>query len=106
MRMLVDAGDSFEGSIEYLMPGPLATVCPRCDGEGVAEPGAGMSDPCPRCDGRGCVGPLATADFAVMASYRFGNLQGQGGLRLISQERPEPCSAAGDAAAAWCRRPL
>lgn len=26
--------------------------CEACDGEGVSEPGAGMSDPCPVCKGR------------------------------------------------------
>lgn len=51
MRARVAAGDSFEGSIEYLMPGPLEIDTDK--------------------------------DFAVMASYRIGNLDGQGGVRLI-----------------------
>lgn len=54
MRRRVAEGDSFEGSIEYLMPGPLGL------------------DP--------------DAEFAVMASYRVGNLMGQGGVRLIRAE--------------------
>lgn len=51
IRTSVERDDSFEGSIEYLMPGPLDL------------------DP--------------DADFAVMASYRVGNSQGQGGVVLI-----------------------
>jgi hypothetical protein len=47
----VQAGDSFEGFIEYLMP------------ESVEE----------------------GKDFAVRASYRIGNLQGQGGMRMIGE---------------------
>jgi hypothetical protein len=45
----VEAGDSFEGSIEYHMPHPR--------------------DP--------------DADAMMRASYRIGNLQGQGGVRII-----------------------
>jgi len=50
IRLRVAAGDSFEGSIEWMIP---------------EDPSAG-----PR-------------DFAVRASYRVGNLQGQGGMRMI-----------------------
>ena len=50
MADLVEAGDSFEGSIEYLMPTP--------------------DDP-------------ADADVMARAAFRIGNLQGQGGMRII-----------------------
>ena len=53
MALLVERGDSFEGSIEYLMP----TI------EQVPE------------------GTYAL----VRASYRIGNLMGQGGLRTIGE---------------------
>lgn len=52
IRILVDAGDSYEGSIEYLMPGP---------------------------------GDPEDAEFMVRGAYRIGNLQGQGGMRLIGK---------------------
>lgn len=53
-------GDSLEGSVEYLMPEPLA------------DPGI---DP--------------DAHFAVRASYRIGNTQGQGGVRLVGRDDDE-----------------
>lgn len=56
IRAAVAGDDSFEGSIEYLMPGPLGL------------------DP--------------DADFAVRASYRVGNSQGQGGYVLIGERKP------------------
>lgn len=51
IRDSVLVGDSFEGSIEYLMPGPLGLK----------------------------------GDFAVRASYRIGNRDGQGGLRTVGK---------------------
>lgn len=48
----VEAGDSFEGFLNYLMPGP--------------------DDP-------------DDAEFMVEARYRIGNLQGQGGMRIIGE---------------------
>lgn len=41
----------FNGPLE--VPDPKVVPCPVCDGEGVSEPGAGMSDPCPICEGKG-----------------------------------------------------
>lgn len=67
----VRAGDSFEGSIEYLLPDPdnPDEVPPEFrDGkDGYFEPGV-----------------------MVRASYRIGNLQGQGGLRMIGQMHEVP----------------
>lgn len=65
----VRAGDSFEGSIEYLIPG---------------------AD-----DGRRDHRPYVTeAEWLrgsmVRASYRIGNLQGQGSLRMIGEMRDVP----------------
>lgn len=54
IRAHVDAGDSMEGSLEYLMP---------WDEEKNEI--------------------IEGADFVVRAAYRIGNLQGQGGMRLI-----------------------
>lgn len=51
MHDLVSIDDSFEGSIEYLIPDPE--------------------------------GPNADADFEVRASYRVGNRDGQGGVRMV-----------------------
>jgi hypothetical protein len=53
IRASVAADDSFEGFIEYLMPGPQGTN--------------------------------PDADFEVRASYRIGNSQGQGGVRMIGE---------------------
>jgi hypothetical protein len=49
--------DSFEGSIEYLLP------CPPAEGE--PDPPAGSVD--------------------VRASYRIGNTMGQGSMRMVGQ---------------------
>jgi hypothetical protein len=59
MADLVEAGDSFEGNIEYLMPDDIS--------DGPPPPGWPSSD----------------AEFWVTATYRIGNLQGQGGMRMI-----------------------
>ena len=52
-------GDSFEGSLQYTMPAPATPE----------EERAGW--------------PSADAEFWVSAVYRIGNLQGQGGMRMI-----------------------
>ena len=60
MRRRVEAGDSFEGFLNYLMP--LDDVAPGIE-------------------------------FMVEARYRVGNLQGQGGMRMIGvtiSEGPRP----------------
>ena len=57
IRHHVEAGDSMEGSIEYLMP---------YDEE---------------------MEIIEGADFSVRAAYRVGNLQGQGGMRMIGEMR-------------------
>jgi hypothetical protein len=54
VREHVAAGDSFEGSLEYLLP---------------------FDDDAP------------PRSFDVRASYRVGNLQGQGGMRMIGEVR-------------------
>lgn len=54
MAERVEAGDSFEGSIEYVMPWPDENM-----------------------------EPVSDAEVMVQASYRIGNSMGQGGLRLI-----------------------
>lgn len=59
----VEAGDSYEGSIEYTMPAPATPE----------EEVAGW--------------PSADAEFWVTAVYRIGNLQGQGGMRMIGTVR-------------------
>jgi hypothetical protein len=61
MRAHVAAGDSFEGSVEYLMPGPILPA-----------------------------GHSRDADFAVISSYRVGNLDGQGSVRLVGDTTPDP----------------
>lgn len=92
-----------EGSIEFLMPNPLP--CEHCGGSGkmaivgvdpsVASPAVvtGEAD-CPMCGGKGH-GAEPDGDFQVRASYRIGNLMGQGGVRMIGemQEVPEPSPA-------------
>jgi hypothetical protein len=55
IRRRVSAGDSYEGSFEYLMP---------FDND---------------------MEPIEGADFVVTAAYRVGNLQGQGGMRMIGK---------------------
>jgi hypothetical protein len=59
MMKRVLEGDSYEGSIQYTMPEPATPE----------EERAGW--------------PRADAEFWVIATYRIGNLQGQGGMRLI-----------------------
>jgi hypothetical protein len=63
IREHVIQGDSYEGSIEYLMPGPV-------------PPGEDEN-----------LWPATDADFWVTATYRIGNLQGQGGMRMIGTVR-------------------
>jgi hypothetical protein len=52
IRKRVELGDSYEGSIEYLMPGPEAEED-------------------------------LSVEFMVMGAWRYGNLQGQGGMRMV-----------------------
>lgn len=59
----VEAGDSFEGNLEYLMP-----------------------DPEPAPEGW----PSPNAEFWVTAAYRIGNREGQGGMRMIGEVPPQP----------------
>jgi hypothetical protein len=61
MKRHVEAGDSMEGSIEYLFPWSTEIGDPETDPP----------------DG-----------FRVMASYRVGNLRGQGGLRMVNERIP------------------
>lgn len=56
-------GDSYEGSVQYTMPEPATPE----------EERAGW--------------PSADAEFWVTAVYRIGNLQGQGGMRMIGTVR-------------------
>lgn len=63
IREHVLEGDSYEGSIEYTMPAPATPE----------EERAGW--------------PSADAEFWVTAVYRIGNLQGQGGMRMIGTVR-------------------
>lgn len=58
MARHVEEGDSFEGSVEYLMPGPMN-------------------------------GP-EKADVMVRAVYRYNNLIGQGGVRIIGTQGGRP----------------
>jgi hypothetical protein len=55
IRHHVEIGDSYEGYLEYLMPYD----------EDMNE--------------------VEDADFMIKAGYRIGNLQGQGGMRLIGK---------------------
>jgi hypothetical protein len=73
VRARVAAGDSFEGSLEYLMP---------YDEEGVLVEGA---------------------DFMVRAAYRVGNSQGQGGMRLVGEQKEQaaPLLVVDKATGAW-----
>ena len=59
IRAHVALDDSFEGFIEYLMPWSEEIGDPVTDGEGI--------------------------DFRVRASYRIGNREGQGGMRMIGR---------------------
>jgi hypothetical protein len=58
IRARVATGDSFEGHVEWMIPG---------------DPGASLED------------------FDVRAGYRTGNLQGQGGMRVIGVMPQGPC---------------
>jgi hypothetical protein len=60
IRVRIAADDSYEGSLEYGMP--------------LDESGEIIPD----------------ADFVVRAAYRVGNLQGQGGMRLIGRIEDGP----------------
>jgi len=57
----VQAGDSYEGNLQYEMPIE--------DGQADVVPGW----------------PTADCDFWVTGTYRIGNLQGQGGMRMIGE---------------------
>lgn len=79
IRHHVEAGDSFEGSLEYLMPYP--EPCPLCMPGEDSDP-----DPeCVMCGGKGEIDYPADVEFLIRAAYRIGNLQGQGGMRLIGK---------------------
>lgn len=70
MATRVREGDSYEGNIEYTMPiddGNLPSVWPSADHE-----------------------------FWVSGVYRIGNLQGQGGVRMIGSPAPSPRHREGD----------
>jgi len=85
IRAHVAAGDSFEGSLEYLMPYP--EPCPVCNTR-VIE--GGEPDPdCKVCGGKGEIDHPADVDFLLRAAYRVGNLQGQGGMRMIGKMQAE-----------------
>lgn len=58
-------GDSLEGSFEYLLPDP--GECPK---------GTGMSK--------------WVAGFMVRASYRVGNLLGEGAIRMVGEMKEVP----------------
>ena len=68
--VLLEAGDSFEGSIEYVMP-DVPDWAMRGD---------------PRPD------DFVPVDVLMRCSYRVGNSQGQGGLRIVGSinEASEP----------------
>lgn len=72
-------GDSFEGNLQYLMPYP--EDCWECHGDVDRRP------PCPTCGGKGEIEFPEGTDFVVSAAYRVGNLQGQGGMRMIGELR-------------------
>jgi hypothetical protein len=71
MAERVEAGDSFEGNLQYLMP----------------------DDPDEWPDGLPDGFPDPTADFWVTGGYRIGNLQGQGGFRMIGVPQPMPAQS-------------
>ena len=93
---VVGDSDSFEGSLEYLMPSPpedhsidlneeqksfvsCRTCGVRCDSMEDLQ-GVHDGDPVTTRNGE-------RTDFMVRASYRTGNSQGQGGIRLIGEMR-------------------
>jgi hypothetical protein len=63
MKRVLD-GDSYEGHIQYTMPEAMTPE----------EERAGW--------------PSADAEFWVTGAYRIGNLQGQGGMRMIGTVPP------------------
>jgi hypothetical protein len=67
IRACVAAGDSFEGSLQYLMPEDQFA---------------------------------AARSFDVQASYRVGNLMGQGGMVMVGEWREVPREPGGDACGA------
>lgn len=79
MADLVDAGDSFEGSIEYLMLDVIG--CSECD---ETEP---PNPDCPKCKGSGMMmEEMPEGTYAmVKGAYRVGNTMGQGGMRMIGE---------------------
>lgn len=84
IRHHVEAGDSFEGSVEYLMPYPEG--CPACSP--LISEGKEPTPDCATCGGTGMVDYPQDVDFLLRAAYRIGNLQGQGGMRLIGKAEP------------------
>lgn len=46
--------------------------CEACDGAGVAEPGAGLSDPCPTCEGRCTTSVEGLAPNPVASALIYG----------------------------------
>ena len=92
--------DSFEGSLEYLMPMPAEDHNPVDVEVRTSTVDGMMLHWCGRC-GVGCESvaelervhqgdPRTTADgqptsFMLQASYRIGNSMGQGGLRMIGE---------------------
>jgi hypothetical protein len=79
IRHHVEIGDSFEGSLEYLMPYP--EMCPECKGDVDRLP------QCVTCGGKGEIEFPEGTEFVLKAAYRIGNLQGQGGMRMIGELR-------------------
>ena len=74
----IEADDSFEGNLQYLMPYP--EQCWECHGDG-------RIPPCVTCGGKGEIEYPENINFLVSAAYRVGNLQGQGGMRMIGELR-------------------
>jgi hypothetical protein len=80
IRHHVEHDDSFEGSLEYLMPIP--EPCPECQYKPM-----GTLPPCVTCGGTQEIPYTDDTDFLLRAAYRIGNSQGQGGMRLIGKSR-------------------
>lgn len=80
VRDRVEVGDSFEGSLEYLLPEP--DQCSTC---------ALLNEirrDCPLCKGSGMVDAnVPKGTYAILkANYRIGNLDGgQGGMRIYGK---------------------
>jgi len=68
MATLVELGDSFEGSIEYLMPAPV---------EDESQPGE-------------------YPEVMLRAAFRIGNRDGQGGMRIIGTINQPPPDTSGE----------